>query len=120
MPKARIDLLLDCADPEALAGFWRDALGYREYVAWDECAILVPKDDIGPPLVLQKVPEPKSVKNRMHIDLVHDDVESEVARLVGLGAKRLHDGIRNFGDVRWVAMSDPEDNEFCVCTGVEW
>lgn len=80
----------------------------------------MPKDDLGPPLVLQKVPEPKRVKNRMHIDLVHDDVETEVARLERLGAKRLHEATRSFGDVRWVTMADPEDNEFCVCTGVEW
>ena len=120
MPKARIDLLLDCTDPKDLAGFWREALGYREYVAWDECAILVPEHDTGPPLILQKVPEPKTVKNRMHVDLVHDDVESEVVRLEGLGAKRLHDGTRTFGDACWVTMADPEDNEFCVCTGVEW
>ena len=56
----------------------------------------------------------------MHLDLVADEIEPEVDRLVGLGAKRAHDGIQKIGDVRWVTLFDPVGNEFCVCTGVEW
>jgi predicted enzyme related to lactoylglutathione lyase len=66
------------------------------------------------------VPEAKSGKNRMHIDLVVEDILSEVSRLEGLGAQRLHEGVRTFGTSEWVTMADPEGNEFCVCTGVEW
>ncbi len=100
--------------------FWREALGYREYFVDTSFAVLVPKEGTAPPLVLQGVPEPKSGKNRMHLDLVVDDIEPEVERLRGLGAQRVDEGIQNVGSVQWVRMADPEDNEFCVCTGVEW
>ena len=119
--KARLDLVLDCAEPQALEPFWRDALGYRSYFSSDSHVILVPNDDSNAsPLVLQQVPEPRVGKNRMHVDLVTDDIEGEVERLVDLGATRLHDGIQNMGDVRWVTLADPVGNELCVCTGVEW
>ena len=83
-------------------------------------AVLVPKEGNAPPLVLQGVPEPKSGKNRMHLDIVVDEIEPEVERLRGLGAHRLDEGIREFGGTQWVRMSDPEYNEFCVCSGAEW
>jgi hypothetical protein len=118
--KARVDLVLDCANPVRLVEFWREALGYREYYVDTSFAVLVPKEGKAPPLVLQGVPEPKSGKNRMHLDLVVDDIEPEVERLRGLGAHRLDDGIQNLGATQWVRMADPEHNEFCVCTGVEW
>ena len=78
--KARVDLVLDCADPAKLADFWRDALDYREYYTDTAIAVLVPKEGIASPLVLQGVPEPKAGKNRMHLDIVVDDIEDrEVA-----------------------------------------
>jgi hypothetical protein len=94
--KARLDLVLDCADPQKLGAFWRDALGYRVYFESATHVILVPDDAGGnaSPLVLQQVPEPKTAKNRMHIDIVADDVVTEVERLELLGARRLHEGIR--------------------------
>jgi predicted enzyme related to lactoylglutathione lyase len=119
--KARLDLVLDCAEPQELEEFWRDALGYRTYYSDESAVVLVPADDTNAsPLVLQQVPEPKSGKNRMHIDLVTDDIEPEVDRLVGLGAKRVHDDVRSIGEIKWVTLLDPVGNEFCVCTGVEW
>jgi hypothetical protein len=118
--KARVDLVLDCANPSKLVSFWSEALDYREYFADTSFAVLVPKEGVAPPLVLQGVPEPKAGKNRMHLDIVVDDIESEVARLQALGAIRLDEGVQNFGDTLWVRMADPEMNEFCVCTGVEW
>ncbi|HEY8217297.1 MAG TPA: VOC family protein [Acidimicrobiia bacterium] len=119
--KARLDLVLDCAAPQELEGFWRDALGYRTYYSSEAHVILVPNDDShASPLVLQQVPEPRIGKNRMHVDLVTDDVEDEVDRIVGLGATRLHEGIQSAGPVRWVTLADPVGNELCVCTGVEW
>jgi hypothetical protein len=118
--KARVDLVLDCADPVTLAGFWREALDYREYFTDVSVAILVPKEGVAPPLVLQGVPEPRVGKNRMHLDIVVDEIEPEVARLEALGARRVDDGVQSFGETRWVRMADPEHNEFCVCTGVEW
>lgn len=118
--KARVDLVLDCADPATLAVFWREALDYREYFTDVSVAILVPKEGVAPPLVLQGVPEPRVGKNRMHLDIVVDEIEAEVTRLEALGARRIDDGAQSFGETRWVRMADPEHNEFCVCTGVEW
>jgi predicted enzyme related to lactoylglutathione lyase len=118
--KARLDLVLDCAEPAKLVEFWREALGYREYFTDTSLAVLVPKQGNASPLILQGVPEPRVAKNRMHLDIVVDDIEPEVERLVALGAHRLDEGHQHFGDAKWVRMSDPEHNEFCVCTGVEW
>lgn len=120
MPKSNMDIVLDCADPKALGEFWSEALGYKALWTLDDLVVLVPQAEVRPPLLLQRVPEPKSGKNRMHIDLVVDDVVPEVERLEALGARRLHEGIREYGGSEWVTMADPEDNEFCVCTGVEW
>ena len=118
--RARLDLVLDCAEPERLLAFWRDALGYRVYYADSSFAVLVPGEGSASPLVLQQVPEPKVAKNRMHLDIVADDIDAEVERLETLGARRLHDDVRRVGETKWVTLADPEDNEFCVCTGVEW
>ncbi|MFZ0907196.1 MAG: VOC family protein [Mycobacterium sp.] len=118
--KAAVELVLDCAEPETLVMFWREALDYREYYTDAKLAVLVPKAGIASPLLLQGVPEPKAGKNRMHLDIVVDDVEAEVRRLQALGARRIDEGVQSFGGTRWVRMSDPEQNEFCVSTGVEW
>ena len=118
--KARVDLVLDCAEPSTLAEFWREALDYRDYYTDTNVAVLVPKEGVTPPLVLQGVPEPRVGKNRMHLDIVVDDIEPEIARLQSLGATRLDAGVQSLGETLWVRMSDPEHNEFCVCTGVEW
>jgi predicted enzyme related to lactoylglutathione lyase len=118
--KATVELVLDCEEPKRLAKFWREALDYHDYYMDAHLAVLVPKEGIASPLLLQGVPEPKSGKNRMHLDIVVDDVETEVHRLQALGAHRIDEGVQSFGGTRWVRMSDPEQNEFCVSTGVEW
>jgi predicted enzyme related to lactoylglutathione lyase len=118
--KARVELVLDCAEPTRLATFWREALDYRDYYSDAKLAVLVPKEGIASPLLLQGVPEPKAGKNRMHLDIVVDDIEAEILRLLVLGAHRIDEGVQTFGGTRWVRMSDPEQNEFCVSTGVEW
>jgi predicted enzyme related to lactoylglutathione lyase len=118
--KARLELVLDCAEPETLATFWSQALDYREYYTDAHLVVLVPKEGIASPLLLQGVSEPKAGKNRMHLDIVVDDIEAEVHRLQGLGARRLDEDVQSFGGTRWVRMADPEQNEFCVSTGVEW
>jgi predicted enzyme related to lactoylglutathione lyase len=112
--------VLDCAEPKRLAQFWREALGYRDYYSDANLAVLVPREGIASPLLLQGVPEPKAGKNRMHLDIVVNDIEAEVLRLRVLGAHRIDETAQCFGGTRWVRMSDPEQNEFCVSTGVEW
>ncbi|HMC41554.1 MAG TPA: VOC family protein [Acidimicrobiales bacterium] len=111
-----LDLVIDCADPEALADFWAAALGYRKVGFAEPYFLLLPQDRTQPPLLLQRVPEAKASKNRVHLDLRTEDVEAEVKRIEELGARRLYAG--HHGETGWVTMADPEGNEFCVCPGV--
>jgi predicted enzyme related to lactoylglutathione lyase len=97
-----------------LAQFWAQALGYRRQPLEEPYLMLLPAQrGAGPELALQRVPEPKLGKNRMHIDLHVEDVEGEVARLVALGATRRSGELVEVG-FRWVVLGDPEGNEFCV------
>jgi len=109
-------LCVDVEDPSAAATFWAEALGWRR--TYDEPHEVVleppagsPEDGVGPDLLFLRVPEAKRVKNRLHLDLRPDDQAAEVARLEGLGARRVDVGQ---GDVSWVVMADPYGNEFCV------
>jgi hypothetical protein len=123
------DVVFDCRHPASLARFWAAALdGYRvapyddaELARLRAMGVDDPEDDPsvlvepvaggGPRLWFTRVPEPKTVKNRVHLDLRAPHVEAEVARLVGLGARVL-------AEVRdWVVLADPEGGEFCVHPG---
>lgn len=115
MSNTNIGLVLDCADPEALAAFWAPALGYVNLGAAGAYVALFPDGEPGPKLLLQRVDEPKTVKNRMHVDIEVPDIEAEAARLVDLGATRVSEGPRREHGSAWILMSDPEGNEFCVC-----
>ncbi len=114
---ASIGLVLDCADPERLAPFWSAALGYTNLGHGGSYVLLAPEGGGGPNLLLQRVPEPRVAKNRMHLDLHTPDIEAEASRLVELGARRLHPAVLEEHDTHWVLMADPEGNEFCVCDG---
>jgi predicted enzyme related to lactoylglutathione lyase len=106
---------LDCVDPERLAGFWCEALGYRPSGSGGAFVILEPIEQPGPPFLLQRVPEPKQGKNRMHVDIQTQDLASEAARLVGLGAAIVSPKpVEAFG-LRWLTLRDPEGNEFDLC-----
>jgi hypothetical protein len=112
---AAIELVLDCADVDAQATFWAAALDYAPRGAAGQYRSLVPADGRpGPALILQCVPEARAAKNRMHLDVLADDLEAETARLEGLGARRVRDVVVEHGH-RWIPMTDPEGNEFCVC-----
>jgi predicted enzyme related to lactoylglutathione lyase len=112
----RIELVLDCGDAERLAEFWAAALGYRRFGAAGTYISMVPDPDDGrPKLLLQGVPEAKTGKNRMHLDVIASDIEAEATRLVGLGAQREPGGLVEEHGGRWLRMADPEGNEFCVC-----
>ena len=114
---ATIGLVLDCTNPEALARFWSDALGYTTLGGAGNYVMLADSDGVKPKLLLQAVPEAKTAKNRMHIDIDTAHVEAEVARLEALGAQRLEPEVRSEHGTNWVVMADPEGNEFCVCDG---
>ncbi len=115
-------ICVDTQDPARLASFWKDALGWRQTHAEADEVVLEPpegsaEDGIVPDLLFLKVPESKSVKNRLHIDLRPDDQVAEVARLEALGAKRVSVGQPD--DVSWVVLADPDGNEFCVLKPLE-
>jgi Glyoxalase-like domain len=145
-----LQLTIDCADPAPLVQFWGPALGYvpapppHGHSSWndyyrslgvsedelpdgvDACDRLIDPAGNGPRIWFQIVPERKSVKNRLHLDLLVDGardlapperrsvIEGRVAELVAAGATVLHrsegDGIDHYG----VTLADPEGNEFCV------
>jgi predicted enzyme related to lactoylglutathione lyase len=108
-------LVLDCADPDALASFWGPALGYTNVGSAGSYVLLLPAGGDAPQLLLQRVPEPKSTKNRMHLDIHVADIEAEADRLITLGARRVQDECLAEHGTQWVLMADPEGNEFCVC-----
>ena len=113
---SRLGLVLDCRDPQSLAAFWSQALGYANVGAAGSYLLLMPPEgEIGPQLLLQRVPEPKAGKNRMHLDLHTPDIESEAARLLELGATRVREESLAEHGTNWILMQDPEGNEFCVC-----
>jgi hypothetical protein len=125
---ARIrDVVFDCDHPAALAQFWASALEDYEVAAYDEPeltrlkdmgiddpaddpTVLVESDKGGPRLWFQKVPESKAVKNRVHLDLTCDDVDSELDRLRALGATVQPDQPND----NLIVLRDPEGNEFCL------
>lgn len=136
-----VQLTVDCVDPQALAQFWLAALHYvpeppppghetwESWLAamgvpeseWNDCASICHPDGTGPSLYFQKVPEPKTVKNRLHLDLdiadrsdpiatLMADVEAEVGRLTALRATAIV-RVAAHGHFH-VTMRDPEGNEF--------
>ena len=111
-----IHIVLDCADPKLLAAFWSKALGYEIRGFAEQWGMLGgPRE--GDVFLLQRVPEPKSVKNRMHIDVTAPDVEARAKELEQIGAKRLSSEALHQFNAEWIVMADPEGNEFCVCKG---
>ena len=132
---------VDCAAPHTLADWWADLLGWqvepsdeafirrmiaeghaseqetathRGALVWKEGAAIVHPDGSGRRILFQLVPEAKTVKNRLHLDVRvgADKVEPELERLTGLGARFLHRG--RVGPHTWVTVADPEGNEFCL------
>lgn len=139
----QVQVAIDCVGPDRLAHFWAEALGYQlqpppdGYANWedflvemgipedehDNASAIVDPEGIGPRLLFQRVPEPKTAKNRMHLDLnqvTHEMLPEEARRVVDEAVDRLKDiGATELyrmdlhGEY-WVTMSDPEGNEFCL------
>ena len=134
-------VVVDCAAPHELADWWADALGWQVEaqdaafirrmidagyatddettthdgaLVWKTGAAINSPDPNRPRLLFQQVPEGKTVKNRMHLDLRvgAERREAEVARLVAAGATELHRASQ--GPHEWATLADPEGNEFCV------
>jgi catechol 2,3-dioxygenase-like lactoylglutathione lyase family enzyme len=118
MSNSLVAIAIDCADAPALARFWADVLGRQ--VAEDstsEHAVLLPGDGdtSGPRITFNTVPEPKTAKNRLHLDLITDTFDAETERLLSLGAHRLRDLQRDKS--RWTTFADIEGNEFDLIAG---
>lgn len=104
-------IVLDSGDPEALGHWWAKALGWVVVDDSTEEFEIRPAPDRLPGLLFVRVPEAKTVKNRLHLDFRPTDQEAEVARLLALGARHADVGQ---GDESWTVLRDPEGNEFCV------
>ncbi len=117
MPTRLVSVVIDALDMEAQARWWSAALGWPISFHDDEEYDVEPEGNVAgavPALVFVAVPEAKSVKNRIHLDLGCDSPEHQVEivdRLVAAGATRVDVGQ---GDAPWVVLADPEGNEFCV------
>lgn len=137
-----LQIVVDCTDPTSLSQFWATALGYvpdppppgfaswPDFLRaqdipeerWNDAGAISDPTGVGPRVFFQKVPEPKSVKNRLHLDLAptrdRDPAEraaavrAEVDRLVAAGAVEVAERAE-FGST-WIVLTDPEGNEFCV------
>ena len=107
------NVVIDCRDPKGLAEFWAAAVeSYQIQGSGDDWAAVIDRSRQSPRIYFQKVPEPKAVKNRVHLDFTVDDIDVEATRIESLGGKvdmRVEEG-----DDRWIVMIDPEGNEFCL------
>ncbi|MCT7351206.1 VOC family protein [Streptomyces sp. 15-116A] len=138
----KIQVTFDCAEPERVARFWCEVLGYvapeppEGFATWDEYNGSLPPEErdawfacsdptgVGPRLFFQRVPEGKVVKNRVHLDvragtgLVGEErlavLEAECARLVALGARRVRLLPADEENESCIVMQDVEGNEFCL------
>ncbi|GGV43325.1 hypothetical protein GCM10010495_71220 [Kitasatospora herbaricolor] len=113
------ELVIDCADPEGLAAFWSEVLGYRELGREDDGSIEIGPPDAGfggaqPTLVLSPGGDPRTGKLRLHIDVsaTDRDQDAELERLLALGARPVDVG--QSGAEGWHVLADPEGNEFCL------
>jgi len=104
-------IVLDVNDLEICADFWSKVLGKEVSFKTDKYCRIGKGDDL-PSLLLQKVPEKHEHKNRAHIDLDVNHIESAVQRVEAFGGTKL-DEISEYG-VRWAVMADPDGNEFCL------
>lgn len=119
MPTRAVHIVVDAADPSKLASFWAAALGWEVVAEEPDEVVVAPANGIYPnpdllPLVFVPVNDPKSTKNRLHLDLATTSDEHQAAKvkqLLALGAARTDLGQ---GDVPWDVLADPEGNEFCV------
>jgi predicted enzyme related to lactoylglutathione lyase len=110
------NLTFDCADPQTLARFWSQLTGWNIYTDDDPEVIVAPSfpyDGMG--LLFVPVPEGKTAKNRVHIDLQPEGMtrDEAVMQAQALGGRVVGDHRNNDGS-GWIAMADPEGNEFCI------
>ncbi len=113
--RGELVVVIDCSDLGRATEFWAGVLGYvREGPAVGPYQGLIPADGQGVEVLLQRVPDKKRDKNRLHLDLRTPDLASEVRRVLAVGAVLLTaEPVQEFG-WRWHILADPDGNEFCV------
>lgn len=110
----RVGIVIDCNDIKTMSDFWCAALRYELVGDAGQYRALVAPGNDEPRIIMQRVPEKRIEKNRLHIDIHVDDIEAEALRIVGLGATRIVDtAIEEVGS-KWIRMLDPEGNQFCI------
>lgn len=113
------EVSIDCANPVLLARFWSEVLNYRVFEEEVGLVSIGPQTQEVYPVILTfaQVPEVKTIKNRLHLDVrpTELDQQQEVDRLLSLGASYADVGQEQ--DSSWVVLADPEGNEFCVLSG---
>jgi hypothetical protein len=120
MPSQIAVIAIDAVQPRVVADFWCSVLGWQVVEVDDSVISIAPPDGSWPMIDVVAVPENKTVKNRLHLDLRADGVSTtdELERILSLGARRTDVG--QGSDATWVVLSDPEGNEFCLlCRSVQ-
>ena len=107
-------IVIDTIDPARIAPFWCALLGVRERGWFGDDYLMLTTDGGAPPVAFQRVPEAKSVKNRLHVDLAVEDLDGAFAQIVALGGSAVSDILEMPDGYRWRVMADPEGNEFCI------
>ena len=114
-PHGELLIVIDCADLDRSAAFWSAVLGYTASpAATGPYRSLEPESGAGIDVLLQRVPDVKGQKNRLHLDLRTPDLDAEVRRVLGLGATLLTSGPVTEDGWLWHILADPDGNEFCV------
>ena len=105
-------VMIDCVDLDRMAGFWSQLLGLEVKARYPDYVWLDRVGEHGPAVAFQRVPEPRDGKNRLHLDLVDDDLDDIEERVIALGGVKVDD--RSMGDFHWKVLADPEGNVFCA------
>ena len=113
-PNGELVIVVDCSDLERSARFWCGVLGYTASPPSNLYRALQPETGVGIEVLLQRVPEVKGQKNRLHFDLRTPDLEAEVTRVLGFGARLLTTQPVAEDGWLWHILADPDGNEFCV------
>jgi predicted enzyme related to lactoylglutathione lyase len=107
-------LVIDTVDPARIAPFWCALLGVEERGWFGDDYLMLTADGGAPPVAFQRVPEAKSIKNRLHVDVEVDDLDRAFTKIVALGGSAVSDILEMPDGYRWRVMADPEGNEFCI------